>query len=96
MMYICTDKLFITILNKKTMKKLILSAAIVFALSASAGVMAQDKKTTQEKTKTECTQSKDKKACTEKKACTDKKDKACCDTKKDATKKDAKTTTTKK
>lgn len=64
------------------MKKLILSAAIMFALSASAGIMAQENKTAQkkEKAKTECCTKKEgdkKEACTkkegEKKACCSKK-----------------------
>lgn len=67
------------------MKKLILSAAVLFALSVSTGAIAQEKKQDKSKTKTEC--------CTADKSCGDKdkksseccpdgkKDKACCDKK---------------
>lgn len=62
------------------MKKLIVSVAMMFALSASFGVMAQDAKTdkTKEKAKTEC--SKDKKDKKEG-CCKDKKDGKACDKK---------------
>lgn len=74
------------------MKKLIVSVALLFALSVSVGTMAQDKKTNQDKSKTECCQeSKDKKECCKE---GDKKDKACCD-KKETDKKDKKKTTKK-
>lgn len=82
------------------MKNLILSAAFIFALSATTGVMAQEKKQDKTKAKTECCtkkNAKDKKSC-----CTDKAktDKACCDKnksklqeKKVAVEKDIKATT---
>lgn len=60
------------------MKKIILSAAVMFALSASVGAMAQENKTAQkqEKAQKECCDKKagDKKECCSKKAeCKDKK-----------------------
>ena len=74
------------------MKKLIVSTAMLFALSFTAGMMAQDAKTTKEagKAKTECcTKKNDKKeGC-----CSDKSDKkagekkSCCSDKKAADKK---------
>jgi Ni/Co efflux regulator RcnB len=75
-----------------SMKKLVLTVATFFALSFTAGVMAQDAKTAKQddKTKTECCKEhKDKKesCCQEK----DKKDdkKSCCSDKKDDKKKDS-------
>ena len=49
------------------MKKLILSAAVIFALSASTGLSAQDQKKDTSKAKTECCSKK--KECGEKKSC---------------------------
>ena len=70
------------------MKKLILSAAMLFALSTSASVMAQTPATPKKVTKTECC-SKDKKGSCDckgdkkdnKKTCTCKGDKKTCDAK---------------
>lgn len=76
------------------MKKIILSAAMIFALSVSFGAMAQDNKKAQEKTKTECCQQKkDNTSCCKK---DEKKDKASCCTEKAAEKADKKATPEKK
>ena len=80
------------------MKKLIVSTAMMFVLSLTVGVMAQDAKTTKkaDKEKTECcSEKKDKKADKKAGCCADKKaDKAdkkegCCSDKKAADKKTA-------
>lgn len=64
------------------MKKIVLSTLMVFALSASMGVMAQEAKTC-DKAKTECTKKGDKKAgCTK-----DQAKKECCSKDKGAKKK---------
>lgn len=75
------------------MKKIILSATLVFALSSFAGVMAQDNKSTQKdsKNKTECCQqkcNKDGKTCCDKSKGT----KDCC-TKSSTDTKDQKSST---
>lgn len=75
------------------MKKIILSATLVFVLSSFAGVMAQDNKTTQKesKNKTECCQqkgNKDGKTCCDKSKGT----KDCC-AKNSTDKKNQKSTT---
>jgi len=82
------------------MKKLIMSAVMCVALMASAGVMAQDGKTTQKeccKAKTECKKDCKKECCKkdcdkkctkdQKATCPKDSKKACCDTDKKADKK---------
>ena len=73
------------------MKRLILSAAVLFALTVSAGNISKDKKKEKAEVKTECCTAKEDK--TDKACCTaekDAKDKACCDNK-EAAKKEKKT-----
>lgn len=74
------------------MKKLIASTAILFALSFTAGVMAQDAKPAKgsDKTKTECcSKTKDKKegCCADKASKKDGEKKSCCSDKKEPAKK---------
>ncbi|MDR1516698.1 MAG: hypothetical protein LBS52_01135 [Dysgonamonadaceae bacterium] len=73
------------------MKKLIVSTAMLFALSFTAGVMAQDVKPNKDagKAKTECCSKKDKKegCCADKAEKKDGEKKSCCSEKKVAEKK---------